>query len=301
MSYDIRERESDPPRRTYGNGKNFGAWSTKVFAALDEADALRITQRKETIPVEVLPALDALGNVNNQAQMDENVADLKDFGKRFKRGVSIPTQSIDDSLVQLLNSVPRHPADIWEKIERDFNKVSPGITHQMKEELRAFHIDPNEDAVLVQHRLELLVDKCRQKKYFPTDEDVSMTLLDALDESYESLRNTYWVTSPLPSIGWIYTQIDDKKRRAKRSEGAAHGAALAAKFAKTSIEGYYGDGAGGERKFVPRGGGRGVAGGGRGGVGGRGGDDGGDSESCYKCGANDHFARDCPHKKNTCS
>ena len=87
MSYGIRA-DGDASRKTYFNGKNFGAWSTKVFAALDEADALRITQRKETIPVEVLPALDALGNVNNQAQMDENVADLRDFGKRFKRCVS---------------------------------------------------------------------------------------------------------------------------------------------------------------------------------------------------------------------
>ena len=51
--------------------------------------------------------------------MDDNVADLKDFAKRYKRGVSILTQSIDDSLVQLPNSVPRNPADIWEKIERD--------------------------------------------------------------------------------------------------------------------------------------------------------------------------------------
>ena len=90
MQYGIRA-DGDASRKTYFNGKNFGAWSTKVFAALDEADALRITQRKETIPVEVLPTLDALGNITNQAAMDDNVADLKDFAKRYKRGVSILT------------------------------------------------------------------------------------------------------------------------------------------------------------------------------------------------------------------
>ena len=106
MSYGIRA-DGDASRKTYFNGKNFGAWSTKVFAALDEADALRITQRKETIHVEVLPALDALGNVNNQAQMDENVADLKDFGKRFKRGVSILTQSIDARVGEWTSDIGR--------------------------------------------------------------------------------------------------------------------------------------------------------------------------------------------------
>ena len=81
--------------------------------------------------------------------MDDNVADLEDFAKRYERGVSILTQSIDVSLVQLLNSVPRHPAYIWEKIERDYNKFSPGITQEIKEELRAFRIDPKEDVVLL--------------------------------------------------------------------------------------------------------------------------------------------------------
>ena len=90
MQYGIRA-DGDASIKTYFNGKNFGAWCTKVFAALDEADALRIIQRKETIRVEVLPTLDALGNITNQAAMDDNVADLKDFAKRYKRGVSILT------------------------------------------------------------------------------------------------------------------------------------------------------------------------------------------------------------------
>ena len=84
--------------------------------------------------------------------------------------------------------------------ERDYNKVSPGMTQQMKEELRAFRIDPKEDVVLLQHRLELLVEKCRQKNHLPTDEDISMTLLDALDDSYESLRSTSGIHTSFDSV-----------------------------------------------------------------------------------------------------
>ena len=238
--------------------------------------------------------------------MDANLAALEDYTKRFKKGISILTLSIDDNLVELLNSVPRHPAEIWEKIERDYNKVSAGATQQVKQELRDFSVDPKEDSVKIQHRLELLVGKCRQKKYFPDDEDVAMVMLDALDDSCEALRNTYWASSPLPSIDWIYSQIEDRHRRQKKSHGVAHGAALLAFVEKKAVaaekkafadaKAYYGGG-GGRGGRSDRGRGRiGPRGGGRSGGGGR-----GDADVSYKCGNLGHYGKDCQHKDKACS
>ena len=73
---------------------------------LDEVDGPIITLGKENVTTKVLPTLDVVGNVTNQGAMDANFADLVDYGKRFKKVISILTKSIDDSLVELLNFVP---------------------------------------------------------------------------------------------------------------------------------------------------------------------------------------------------
>ena len=62
-------------------------------------------QEKELCPFEVLAVQDAAGNVTNQATMDENLKELKDFGRRYKKATSLITNSIDDKIAIMLKGL----------------------------------------------------------------------------------------------------------------------------------------------------------------------------------------------------
>ena len=75
-------------------------------------------QETELCPSKVLAVQDAAGNVTNQAAMDENMKELKHFGRRYKKATSLITNSIDDKIVIMLKGLSGFVA-MWKNLAAD--------------------------------------------------------------------------------------------------------------------------------------------------------------------------------------
>ena len=105
------------------------------------------------------------------------------------------------------------------------------------------------------------------------------TLLNALPQKYDMMREAYFVQIPVPNINYVWDRMYDIESTEKRRAVQYGASALGAK-------GYQGT----------RGRGRGNQGGRRGGFGGRRVTDRVETENCFRCGDTDHWSRECPRK-----
>ena len=115
------------------------------------------------------------------------------------------------------------------------------------------------------------------------------TLLGALPEKYDILRETFFAQTPAPTIDFVWDRMFGIETTEKRRAVQAGGSEMFG-------DGYYINK--GRGNF--RGRGRGRAGGrGQGRVAGRGSE--GKTENCFRCGECDNWSRECPKKDNVCS
>ena len=301
----MRAEEGGYGRRTILRNKDdYDVWCQKLSTVLDEYDCLRIVQEKELCPSKVLVVQDAARNVTNQAAMDENLKELKDFGRCYKKATSLITNSTDDKIVIMLKGLS-DPIAIWKKVAADFNMKSDGISQMMKKDFPMFNVDGGESVLQIKHRFEYELEKCRSNGIVLEAAEISITQLDALDETYDAMKESYWNHEPLQSMDWIWARMTEKERTSKRRGEAKHAAALA--FEKAAD--VYFEGQGGYRGGRGARGSRGDKGRGNGGARGGyvpgGGQAGGARDwkvdTCFSCGGSGHYAKDYPHKETVCS
>ena len=134
--------------------------------------------------------------------MDENLKELKDFGRRYKKATSLITNSIDDKIVIMLKGLSG-PVAIWKKLAADFNMKSAGITQMMKKDFLMFNVDGGESVLQIKYRFEYELEKCRSNGIGLEAAKLAITLLDALDGTYDAMKESYWNHEPLQSMDWI--------------------------------------------------------------------------------------------------
>ena len=288
------EEGSYTRRISLTGAENYGAWKAKLKTILNAEDCLQIVHGVETCPDEVLAIEDGVDGVMNQVAMNTNVADLRDFGKRSRKAASLIMQTVSDKISITIESLSDDPMAMWLKLKNDYEQVSPALKQLAKREFLAFEMADEEKCIDSKNRFENLVGNCVLQNLVISEEDQVLTLMDAIPEKYDPLKDTYYNNTPLPGIAWLWGRLTEKEIIERKREGKMHASALAA-------ESFY---MGGRVSQGGRGGR-----GGRGGIGGykdfrasgggkRGEED--RDESCFRCGKSDHWSRECPSKKSVC-
>ena len=268
---------------------SYGPWRTKLTAILDAEDCLEIVNGTEMEPAEIAEVLNPDNTAANTFEVDKRQAEIKDWRKRSKKAASLITQTMDDSIVMSLDVHGNNPTLIWAQLGADYNTVTPAQRSSARTDFLTFMIGNDESYIDIKLRYDELLRKVTVQGGMIGANDRLQTLLGALPEKFDLLREAYFTQTPAPGIQYLWDRmydIESTERKRALQSGASGMAAEA--------EVYY-QSARGRGNF--RGRGR------RGSYGGRGAGRGNEekSENCFRCGAADHWSRECPKKDSVCT
>ena len=268
----------------------YGPWKAKISSILDAEDVWEIVNGTETEPDE-LPEVaheadDAAIHINDEA-VEKRQVEIKAFRKRAKKAASLITQTVDDSIVMSLDVHQRDPALMWEQLANDYNTVTPAQLSTARRNFLNFEISEEESYLEIKQRYNELLRKLIVQKGTMSVEDRLDTLLGALPEKYDILRETFFAQTEAPTIDFIWDRMFDIESTEKRRAAQSGGSGMMG-----SGDGYYFTR--GRGSFRGRGGTSG-----RGRVAGRGSES--RTENCFRCGESDHWSRECPRKDSVCT
>ena len=272
---------------------SYGPWKAKITSILDAEDVWEIVNGSEVEPDELPEVADEADDAavdDNNAAVVIRQAEIKAFRKRAKKAASLITQTVDDSLVMSLDVHQRDPALMWTQLANDYNTVTPAQLSLARRNFLNLEISEEESQLEIKQRYNELLRKLTVQGGAMTVADRLDTLLGALPEKYDILREAYYTQTPAPTIDFVWDRMLDientEKRRAAQSGG--HG-----------MMGF------GDGYYVTRGRGNSFRGRGRasnrggGFSSGRGAEV--KNESCFRCGEMDHWSRECPRKESACN
>ena len=219
---------------------------------------------------------DAVEDPADQADIalrTERLAKIKDWKKRYRKAASLITQSVDDSMVQMLDVHNKNPVFIWAALRADYDSVIPAQEAIATHNFFGYFVTKDDTFLTMKHNFYELLRKVVELF------QQLQTLLGTLPEKYDILREYFYSLTPAPSISYMWARLFDIgttqiKRVAMSDSTGMRGEVL-----------YQARGRGGS-SFR----GRGRAGANRGGSScGRGVE--AKSESCFRCGELDHWSR----------
>lgn len=298
----IRARDSDhgefSRKPILKNAEGYGAWRVKMETILDADDCWEIVQGTEVEPIDLILAI---GEVNLEGEVIENPPsaaevlaiearkkEIKDFKKRYKKATSLITQSVDDGIVQTISVHGKDPKRIWDALSTDYNTVTPAQLSLARQDFLNFRVAEDEAYLEVKQRFNELLRKVVEQNGAISAEDQLQTLLGALPEKFDILRESYFSVTPAPDINYLWRRLYDIETTQKRRETESESSGMRGEV-------YY-QNRGRANSF--RGRGR-ASNRGTGSSGGRGSEM--KSESCFRCGELDHWSRECPRKDSVCS
>ena len=217
-------------------------------------------------------------------------AEITAFRKRTKKAASLITQTVDDSIVMSLDVHQRDPALMWTQLANDYNTVTPAQLSLARRNFLNLEISEEESQLEIKQRYNELLRKLTVQGGTMTAADKLDTLLGALPEKYDILREAYYTQTPAPTIEFVWDRMLDIENTEKRRAAQSGGQGMMG----------FGDG-----YYVTRG--RGNSFRGRGRASNRGGNFQGGrglevkNESCFRCGEMDHWSTECPRKESVCN
>ena len=266
---------------------SYGPWRTKLTAILDAEDCLEIVNGTELEPAEIAEVFNADNTPANVVEVDKRHVEIKDWRRRSKKAASLITQTMDDSIVMSLDVHGNNPTLIWAQLGADYNTITPAQRSSARTDFLTFVISNEEPYIAIKLRYDELLRKVTVQGGMIGANDRLQTLLGALPEKIDHLRESYFAQTPAPGIQYIWDRMYDiesqEKKRALQS--GASGMAAEALYQSARGRGNF------------RGRGR------RGNYGGRGAGRGSEekSENCFRCGESDHWSRECPKKDSVCT
>lgn len=235
----------------------------------------------ELEPAEIAEVLNVDNTPPNIVEVDKRQAEINDLRKRSKNATSPITQTMNDSIVMSLDVHGNDPHLIWAQLGANYNAVTPVQRSSTRTEFLTSMISNDESYIDTKLRYDELLRKVIVQGGMIGANDRLQTLLGALMEEFDHLRESYFAQTPAPGIQYIWDRMynieSTERKRASHSEASMMAAEVYYQFAR------------GRGNF--RGKGR------RGSYGGRGVDRGSveKSENCFKCGESDQWSRDCCH------
>ena len=263
---------------------SYGPWKAKLTSILDAEDCWEIVNGIEAEPRRI--ALD--DDVDNKDEVDKRLLEIRDFKKRSKKAASLITQTIDDSIVMSLDVHERNPVSMWAQLAEDYNTITPAQRSTARKEFLNFVIFEEETFLDIKQRYNELLRKVTVQGGVVDVGDRLETLLNALPEKYDILRESYFAQTPAPEIEYVWDRMYDIETTEKRRAAQTGSSAMIGEVYYQTTRG----------RGSARGRGRVVFRGGRGvqqrmeQV---------KTENCFRCGEVDHWSRECPKKDSVCS
>ena len=140
----------------------YGAWETKMSTILDAEDCWDIVTEAELEPQSLDYSDDddeGVDDVPSPADIATRVLEIKDWRRRFKKAASLITQSVDDSLVQMLNVHNKNPILIWAALASDFNTITPAQQSLARQDFQNFVITEDETHLEIKQNFKELLRK----------------------------------------------------------------------------------------------------------------------------------------------
>ena len=267
----------------------YGPWRTKLTAILDAEDSLEIVNGTELEPVEIAEVLNPDGVAANTVAVDKRQAEIKDWRKRSKKAASLITQTLDDSIVMSLDVHGNNPTLMWAQLGATYNTITAAQRSSARTDFLMFTINNDDSFIDIKLKYDELLRKVTAQGGMIGDNDRLQTLLGALPQKFDLLREAYHTKDPAPGIQFLWDRMYDidstERKRALQAEASGM---LAEVYYQSSR---------GRGNFRGRGRGRGGSFGGRGT--GRSNEE--KSENCFRCGESDHWSRECPQKDSVCT
>ena len=283
------------------NVAGYGAWSTKMSTILEGEDCWELVQGNELCPlslgVQVVggdgDGVDDPAQIPDQgdiARRTERATEIKDWKKRFRKSASMITQSVEYSMVQILDVHNKNPILIWAALKEDYNTVTPAQLAQAAHNFLGYVVTEDDTFLPLKYNFDELLRKVVEQGGAISPAEQLQTLLGALPRKYDILRESFYSMIPAHPISYMWSRLFDiETTELKRlAQDEASGARVEALYQK-------GGGRGGSSSRA-RGRGAGGRGGGR--VGGSGEKE---NENCFRCGESGHWARECPKKDTKCN
>ena len=266
---------------------SYGPWRAKITSILDAEDLWELVNGTELEPEEIDSVEDNDDVLpDNKAEVLERENEIKAWKKRAKKAASLITQTVDDSIVMSLDVHHRNPCLMWTQLAADYNTVTPARRTIARKDFQNFFISEDETYLECKQKFNELLRLITAQGGRVSMADQLQTLLGALPEKFDALRESYFAQTPEPSIDYIWDRMFDiETTQIRRSSQAV----------STRAEGYFQTRGRGSGTFRGR-----SRGGNRGGGSGRNSNE-AKSENCFRCGDADHWSRECPQKDSMCT
>ena len=176
---------------------------TKLTSILDAEDCLEIITGTELEPAEIAEVEDDDNNPVNSAEVEKRRVEIKDWRKRFKKAASLITQTVDDSIVMSLNVHENNPVFMWAQLAEDYNTVTPAQRASTRKEFLTFQVGDDESFLTIKQRYNELLRKVTVQGGMIGANDRLQTLLGALPEKHDILREPFFAQTPAPNIDYI--------------------------------------------------------------------------------------------------
>ena len=230
---------------------------------------------------------------NNRAEVLVRETEIKEWKKRSKKAASLITQTLDDSIVMSMDVHRRDPRLMWAQLAADYNTVTPARRAMARKDFLNFTISEDETFLEIKQNFNELLRVITSQGGRVSIADQLQTLLGALLDKFDILRESYFAQTPAPTIEYVWDRMfDSETTQIRRSTQSVSSRAESYYQTRGRSSGFY--------RGRSRGGDQGGA---------RGGNRGGSnrtssdpkSENCFRCGDSDHWSRECPKKDSVCT
>ena len=205
----------------------YGAWEIKMSTILEAEECWDLTQGLEEEPEEIDFSEDEDGTINDgtdPVEIKERLAEIKDWKRRFRKAASLITQSVDDSLVQMLSVHKKNPILIWAALASDFNTVTPAQRASAIHNFHGYVVTEEESFLTMKHNFNELLRRVTEQGGSVSASSQIQTLLGALPQKFDMLRESFFAQTPAPNISYLWSRMFDmestQKKRAAQSEAA---------------------------------------------------------------------------------
>ena len=201
---------------------SYGPWKAKITSILDAEDCWEIIEGTELKPIRLILQDD------NKEECDKCLTEIKDFKKRSKKAASLITQTLDNSIVMGLDVHNRDPVAMWTQLAEDYNTITPAQRSAVRKEFMNFEISETETILEIKQRYNELMRKVTVQGGVIEGANQLDTLLNALPQKYDMMREAYFAQIPVPDIDYMWDRMYDieltEKRRAVQYGAFALGA-----------------------------------------------------------------------------
>ena len=146
---------------------------------------------------------------NNRSEVVAREIEIEVWKKRLKKVASLITQTIDDSIVMSMDVHDRNPVLMWAQLAADYNTITTAQKSTARNFFLNFSIVEDETYHVIKQNFNELLRKVTEQGGAVSDADRLQTLLGALPQKLDMLRESYFAETNNPNIDYIWNIMFD--------------------------------------------------------------------------------------------